>query len=116
MPDLPRIIKRPWGLYREYARNEPCTVWIVEMKPGEEGSLQSHQNFDELWILLTDGAEVTVDETIYHPKPNDEIYIPRGSKHRLRNPSNHLIRMMEVAYGDVQDEDKVRYNDKYGRI
>ena len=26
-----------------------------------------------------------------------------------------LIRMMEVAYGDVQDEDKIRYEDRYGR-
>lgn len=115
MLDRPHIIERPWGRYREYARNEPCTVWIVEMKPGEEGSLQSHQNFDELWIMLTDGAEVTVDERILHPKAQDEIFIPRKSKHRLRNPSGRLIRMMEVAYGFVNDTDKVRYDDKYGR-
>ncbi len=115
MVDRPRLIERPWGRYREYARNEPCTVWIVEMKPGEEGSLQSHQNFDELWIMLTDGAEVTLDEKVLQPKAQEEIFIPRGTKHRLRNPSKELIRMMEVAYGNVQDDDKVRYDDKYGR-
>ncbi|MBD3266584.1 cupin domain-containing protein [bacterium] len=115
MFDRPRVIERPWGCYREYARNEPCTVWVVEMKPGEEGSLQSHNHFDELWIMLTDGAEVTVGETVLQPKPQEEIFIPRGTKHRLRNMSNHPIRMMEVAYGDVQDEDKIRYDDKYGR-
>jgi len=58
MTDRPLIIERPWGRYRKYARNEPCTVWIVEMKPGETGSLQSHRNFDELWIMLTDGENV----------------------------------------------------------
>lgn len=115
MSDRPSVIERPWGRYREYARNEPCTVWIVEMEPGEEGSLQSHENFDELWIMLTDGAEVQVGEDVFCPKAFDEIYIPRDVKHRLSNKSGQLLRMMEVAYGDVRDEDKMRYSDKYGR-
>ena len=106
MVDRPRIIERPWGRYREYARNEPCTVWVVEMKPKEEGSLQSHGNFDELWIMLTDGGQVQV---------GDEIFIPRGVKHRLSNHGSEQLRMLEVAYGSVQDNDKVRYEDKYGR-
>ncbi len=116
MTERPRVIERPWGRYREYARNEPCTVWIVEMKPGEAGSLQSHRNFDELWIMLTDGAEVQVGEVVSHPKALEEIFIPRETKHRLNNPGSEMIRMMEVAYGDVQDADKVRYEDRYGRV
>ncbi len=116
MFDRPRIIERPWGRYCEYARNEPCTVWIVEMQPGEEGSLQSHENFDELWIMLTEGGEVQVGEEILRPRVREEIYIPRGTKHRLRNPGKQLFRMLEVAYGNVQDEDKIRYDDKYGRV
>ncbi len=116
MADRPCIVKRPWGRYREYARNEPCTVWIVEMKPGEEGSLQSHRHFDELWILLTDGALVQVGEEILRPGALEEIYIPRGTKHRLSNRhGTATLRMMEVAYGEVRDEDKVRYDDRYGR-
>ena len=115
MVHRPHVIERPWGRYREYARNQPCTVWIVEMKAGEQGSLQSHQNFDELWIMLTDNAEVQVGDEVLQPKALDEIYIPRGTKHRLSNRGDHLFRMMEVAYGDVQDDDKIRYEDKYGR-
>ncbi len=115
MTDRPRIMERPWGCYREYARNEPCTVWIVEMKPGEQGSLQSHRNFDELWIMLTDGAEVQVGERVMQMRAGEEIFIPRGTKHRLHNKGSQLFRMLEVAYGDVRDDDKVRYEDKYGR-
>ena len=116
MERRPKVIERPWGNYREYARNEPCTVWIVEMKPGEEGSLQSHENFDELWTMLTNGAEVQVGEEVFMTKAGDEIYIPRKTKHRLSNKGNTTLRMFEVAYGEVKDEDKVRYEDKYGRI
>jgi mannose-6-phosphate isomerase-like protein (cupin superfamily) len=85
------------------------------MKPGEAGSLQSHQNFDELWIMLTGGGEVQVGDELRQVQAYDEIFIPRGTKHRLSNPSDGLLRMMEVAYGEVQDEDKVRYEDRYGR-
>jgi len=115
MTDYPRIIERPWGRYREYARNEPCTVWIVEMKPGQTGSLQSHENFDELWIMLTDGGHVQVADEVRQVRAGDEIFIPRLTKHRLSNHGSGLLRMMEVAYGEVQDEDKVRYEDRYGR-
>ncbi len=115
MTGRPRIIERPWGQYREYARNEPCTVWIVEMKSGEAGSLQSHQNFDELWIMLTDGGQVQVADEVRQVRAGDEIFIPRGTKHRLSNHGGGLLRMMEVAYGEVKDEDKVRYEDRYGR-
>jgi mannose-1-phosphate guanylyltransferase/mannose-6-phosphate isomerase len=108
--------ERPWGRYREYARNEPCTVWIVEMKPGEEGSLQSHENFDELWIMLTPGAVVQVGDDVLHPEVYEEVFIPRGTKHRLSNRGGAgILRMMEVAYGEVRDDDKVRYEDRYGR-
>ncbi len=115
MKRSPKIINRPWGRYLEYARNEPCTVWIVEMNAGEEGSLQSHENFDELWTMLTDGGEVQVGEEVFQAKAGDEFFIPRKTKHRLSNKSDQQLRMFEVTYGDVQDEDKVRYNDKYGR-
>ena len=116
MTEHSKLIERPWGHYREYARNQPCTVWLVEMKPGQSGSLQSHQHFDELWILLDDGAVVQVGDQVIHPKAFEEIFIPRGTRHRLSNEhGKRPIRMFEVAYGTVNDLDKVRYDDKYGR-
>jgi mannose-6-phosphate isomerase-like protein (cupin superfamily) len=85
------------------------------MKPGEQGSLQSHQNFDEIWVMLTDGGEVQVGDKVLQTKTGDEIFIPRQTKHRLSNHGSLTVRMFEVAYGDVQDEDKIRYEDKYNR-
>jgi mannose-6-phosphate isomerase len=116
MPNEVKVITRPWGHYREYARNQPCTVWLVEMKPGESGSLQSHEHFDERWTLLDDGAIVQIGDDILHPRAFDEVYIPRGTRHRLSNEhGTRPIRMFEVAYGPVNDDDKIRYEDKYGR-
>jgi mannose-6-phosphate isomerase-like protein (cupin superfamily) len=116
MAEHAKQIDRPWGHCREYARNQSCTVWIVEMKPGESGSLQSHQHFDELWILLDHGAEVQVGERVWHPQAFEEVWIPRGTRHRLNNAhGTRSVRMLEVAYGPVSDDDKIRYDDKYGR-
>ena len=104
MPEHSTRRERPWGSYREYARNQPCTVWMVEMKPGESGSLQSHAHFDELWTLLDDGAEVQVGDQLLRPKAFEEVFIPRGTRHRLTNPRpDRPIRMFEVAYGIVDD-------------
>jgi mannose-1-phosphate guanylyltransferase/mannose-6-phosphate isomerase len=111
----PKIIERPWGRYKEYARNEPCTVWVVEMKPGETGSLQSHEKFDELWVMLSDGATVQVGDQIFNPRKGDEFFIPRGTKHRFSNNGQNNISMFEIAYGTVSDEDKTRFEDKYNR-
>jgi mannose-1-phosphate guanylyltransferase/mannose-6-phosphate isomerase len=112
-----KTVVRPWGSYREFARNLACTVWMVEMNPGEIGSLQAHKDFDELWIVLTEGALVQVGEAKWRPKALEEIWIPRGARHRLSNEHGTTpLRMFEVAYGDVRDEDKVRYEDKYGRV
>ena len=111
-----KVTQRPWGQYREYARNQACTVWLVEMKPGECGSLQSHEHFDELWVLLDDGAEVRLGEETLRPRAFEEIFIPRGTQHRLSNEhGTRPLRLFEVAYGEVRDSDKVRYADKYGR-
>ena len=86
------------------------------MKPGESGSLQSHADFDELWILATAGALVEVGGQVFRPAPFEEIHIPRGTRHRLSNEhGTETLRMFEVAYGSVADEDKVRYEDRYGR-
>ncbi len=111
-----KIITRPWGHYREYARNEACTVWMVEMQPGESGSLQSHEHFDEVWVLLSEGGIVQVGDRVFQPRAYEEICIPRGAKHRLSNEhGTGPLRMFEVAYGEVRDEDKVRYEDRDGR-
>lgn len=116
MPEHSTAHHRPWGHYREYARNQPCTVWLVEMRPGQSGSLQVHQHFDELWTLLDDGAEVQVGERVWQPRAGEEIWIPRGVKHRLSNVrGSRPIRMMEVAFGTVSDADKTRLEDPYGR-
>ena len=47
---------------------------------------------------------------------NQSIFIPLGTKHRLANPGNSLLVLIEVQSGFYLGEDDIiRYEDLYGR-
>jgi mannose-6-phosphate isomerase len=108
-------VERPWGFFKQYANNVPCTVSLMTVQPRQRLSLQSHSSRAELWIVLDDGALVQVGENSQRYKAGDEIWIPVGERHRLGSDANHLVRVLEVAFGNWQQEDIKRYDDDYDR-
>jgi mannose-1-phosphate guanylyltransferase/mannose-6-phosphate isomerase len=107
-------VMRPWGSFKQYAFNEDVTVSLMTVAAGQRLSLQSHTGRAELWIVLDDGAEVQVGETVIHPKAGDEIWIPANTKHRLAS-LGASARVLEVAFGNWQQADITRYADDYCR-
>lgn len=107
-------VNRPWGSFDQYARNAEVTVSLMTVKPGQRLSLQSHTGRAELWIILDDGAAVQVGETLHYPKAGERIWIPARTKHRLSS-TGPQVRVLEVAYGNWQQEDITRYEDDYQR-
>ena len=107
-------VERPWGAFKQYANNEEVTVSLMTVKPQQRLSLQSHSNRAELWIVLDDGAILQVGEEISEPKVGDEVWIKAGEKHRLSS-NGPTVRVLEVAFGDWQQDDIVRYDDDYNR-
>ncbi len=108
------VVEKPWGRFKEFTHNEPSTVKIVEVNPGEALSLQSHHHRDELWVFLDDGAEVQLDDETIHPRAWQEVIIARNSKHRLTSRGG-CVRVLEVAFGEFDEDDIIRYEDRYGR-
>ncbi len=115
-PEKPPIsfVERPWGSFKQYANNEEVTVSLMAVKAGQRLSLQSHTGRAELWIVLDDGAAVQIGEEIIHPKAGDELWIPANTKHRLSS-AGPAVRVLEVAFGNWQQEDITRYDDDYNR-
>ncbi len=107
-------VVRPWGSFKQYAFNEDVTVSLMTVAAGQRLSLQSHTGRAELWIMLDDGAEVQVGETVIHPKVGDEVWIPPNTKHRLGSLGANA-RVLEVAFGNWQQADITRYADDYRR-
>ena len=113
----PLSVVRPWGSFLQYATNEPCTVSLMSVNPGMRLSLQSHTGRAELWIVIDDGAIVQVGEKEQPCKAGQEFWIPAQEKHRLSCPkeSFHPVRVLEVAFGNWQQDDITRYQDDFNR-
>ena len=110
-----KFVERPWGSFKQFANNEDCTVSLMTVIPGQRLSLQSHIGRAELWIVIDDGAMVQVGDEIKEYKAGDEIWIPANEKHRLSCSGEKPVRVLEVAFGNWQQEDIKRYDDDYQR-
>jgi len=86
----------------------------MSVAPGQRLSLQSHSGRAELWIVLDPGAKIEVDGLVHAPSPGAEIWIPAGSQHRLSS-TGPTVRVLEVAFGNWEQEDITRYDDDYHR-
>jgi len=113
-PDV-AFVSRPWGTFKQYATNEDSTVSLMSVLPGQRLSLQSHTGRAELWIVIDDGAVVQVGDNIAEYKAGDEIWIPANERHRLSCKGDKPVRVLEVAFGNWQQDDIERYEDDYQR-
>jgi mannose-6-phosphate isomerase len=113
-PPPVQVVERPWGFFEQFANNEPVTVSLMTVRPGQRLSLQSHTRRAELWIVLDAGALVQVGDEILHPNPGDHIWIPAQTRHRLSSAGPE-VRVLEVAFGSWQQDDITRYDDDYQR-
>jgi mannose-6-phosphate isomerase len=109
------LVTRPWGSFKQYALNSDCTVSLMAVLPGQRLSLQSHTGRAELWIVIDDGAVVHVGDQERHYKAGDEIWIPANERHRLSCAGDKPVRVLEVAFGNWQQDDITRYADDYAR-
>ena len=109
------LVTRPWGSFKQYANNRDCTVSLMTVLPGQRLSLQSHAGRAELWIVIDDGATVQVGDDIRVCHAGDEIWIPANERHRLGCQGDKPVRVLEVAFGNWQQEDIRRYEDAYKR-
>lgn len=105
---------RPWGEFERFTFNEASTVKIITINPGEEFSLQTHTHRDEFWRILSGSGTITLDDRASDAKAGDSFYCPRGTRHRARAEAEPLV-FLEIAFGDFDESDIVRLEDKYGR-
>lgn len=113
---LHREVHRPWGSYDSVDVGDGFQVKRIKVKPGARLSLQSHTRRAEHWIVVRGTARVTRDNDVFELFANQSTYIPIGAKHRLENPGEDMLELIEVQSGDYLGEDDiVRYEDVYGR-
>ncbi|OYT33999.1 MAG: mannose-6-phosphate isomerase [Candidatus Aenigmarchaeota archaeon ex4484_52] len=108
-----KIINRPWGNFRQFALNEKCTVKILTIKKQEELSLQIHKHRDEEWYFFND-AIVQLGKNKKKIKKGELIRIKKGIAHRIIADEND-VSVLEISFGEFDEKDEIRLDDKYGR-
>jgi mannose-6-phosphate isomerase-like protein (cupin superfamily) len=107
--------ERPWGLFRRFTNNVPSTVKIITVKPNEELSLQSHKSREEFWRVIKGDGIFEVGDKKYIVEEGIEQSIPFKTKHKMQAGSDGM-EVLEISFGEFDEGDIVRYEDKYGRV
>ncbi len=114
--NLHRKVARPWGWYDSVDEGERFKVKRIQVKPGASLSLQMHHHRAEHWIVVKGVAEITNGDKVITLTENQSTYIPQGQTHRLANPGETPLEIIEVQLGSYLGEDDiVRFEDTYGR-
>jgi mannose-1-phosphate guanylyltransferase/mannose-1-phosphate guanylyltransferase/mannose-6-phosphate isomerase len=107
--------ERPWGFFRRFIDNTISTVKIITIKPNEELSLQSHNKREEFWRVISGDGIFEVGDKKMIVELGSEQYISFKTKHKIKAGMDGM-EVLEIALGEFDEGDIVRYEDKYGRV
>ena len=112
-----RRVYRPWGSYDSVHEADGFKIKHIIVQPGQRLSLQAHRHRAEHWIVVSGSARVTRDGETFLVRQNESTFIPKGARHRLENPGDAVLELVEVQTGRYLGEDDiVRFEDAYGRV
>jgi mannose-1-phosphate guanylyltransferase/mannose-6-phosphate isomerase len=111
-----RQVFRPWGSYDGIDYEDNFQVKRLIVKPGAVLSLQRHAHRSEHWVVVKGTARITRNDEEFDLNVNESTYIAIGDVHRIANPYDEVLHIIEVQCGDYLGEDDiVRIEDGYGR-
>lgn len=105
--------ERPWGWFETIQEGTNYKVKKLFIKKGCRISLQSHDQRDEHWVIVSGFGVVKIDETERFIGTNGHIFIPKKHKHRIMATKD--LELIEVQMGVCEEKDIIRYEDDFGR-
>lgn len=110
------LVYRPWGSYEVLEEGRFYKIKKIIVKPKKRLSLQKHFHRNEHWIIIKGSALIQIDSKEIFLQSNQSTYIPMGSPHRLSNPGQLDLVMIEVQVGEyVGEDDILRLEDDFHR-
>lgn len=111
------VYYRPWGRYVNLFEGKGFLIKELFVKPKGLLSLQKHHYRSEHWLVTQGVPKITLNKDNFLKKPNDYIFIPLGSVHRIQNLNKKPVKIIEAQVGTIlKESDIVRYQDIYGRV
>lgn len=109
------IVEKPWGKVATFALNQPSSVRIITIEPGQETSEHYHQLRDEMWVVLDDDLRIQIGNRVVEAKSGEEFVVRAEEPHRISNIGSRRGRVLEIAHGYTTEDDTFRLQDDYGR-
>jgi mannose-1-phosphate guanylyltransferase/mannose-6-phosphate isomerase len=109
-------VYRPWGTYTILEELGDSKIKRIVIYPGAKLSLQLHYHRSEHWIVVQGTAKITNGDQTVFLEENQSTYVPKATRHRLENPGNIPLHIIEVQMGSyLEEDDIVRFDDDFGR-
>ena len=89
-------MKKRWGSYKVLAEGKDFKVKLLEIKPKSATSIQKHFKRSEYWFFLDNKDSMRK--------------IAIGQIHQLINPTNRILRVLEIQLGECKEKDIKRYS------
>ena len=106
-------IIKPWGCEMEKYRDDNVSVWLLNIKAGQQTSMHSHPNKTTLLTILSGEARLTTLNESHELKSGDMVIIEKGAFHRTSSKGGQVF-LYELET-PVNKRDLVRLADSYGR-
>lgn len=87
---IPEVVSKDWA-----ARGFSCGLWVDP--PGQRWEAFTHRTA-ELVMVLEGEMEFEIDGRISHPQAGEELFIPAGAVHSVRNIGGTTARWL-YGYG-----------------
>ena len=111
------IFYRPWGKYINLYSGKGFLVKELVINPKSSISLQKHHHRSEHWTVTSGRPKITINKKKFFKNTNETAFIPKGATHRIENPFNRAVKIIEVQTGPILKEtDIIRFKDIYGRV
>lgn len=107
---FPRVY-RPWGRSETVAEGERFRVRKVVVPGGGQMSLQSHAHRAEHWVVVRGVARVTIGDEVRLVGEDQSVRIPPGALHKLENPGEAELKLIEIQTGSYLGEDDIVRHD-----
>lgn len=106
---------RPWGRWEEYLNEPGYRVKRIIVSPGQRLSLQKHEHRSEHWVIASGAGRFTLDDKVTDVSAGSTVFIPVGGIHRIENPNDEPLVIIETQLGLCLEDDIIRLEDDYGR-
>ena len=102
------VADKSWGSYRVVNVESGSMTIKVTLKPGHSMNYHSHQERDEVWVVISGVGETIVDGERRDVAPGDVILLKANQRHTVRAITE--LKLIEVQLGrDITVSDKQKY-------